>query len=419
MILKASQRGGALRLARHLLNAMDNEHVEVREVRGFVSADVAGALQEAYAVSRGTRCTRFLFSLSLSPPPGEAVPVAVYKNALERIEAALGLQGQPRIVVFHEKHGRRHGHAVWSRIDATAMTARALPWFKLRLRDIARALFLEHGWDMPPGLAKRGGRDPVNYTLAEGQQAARKGRDAGDLKRAVQACWAASDSHAAFVHALREHGLRLAKGDRRGHVAVTPEGVVVPVARAIGKPAREVRARLGAADDLPGVEAARAAFAADLRTAFTRCAHATNHRKARDLAALETLKDRMTCRHRDERAALDNDQEERRLRETRARSARLNRGLKGLWERINGRHARIRQQNEREADAADRRDRDERQALIEAHLKERQALQARIKAARDHHAAILRDIRRERPPAQSPPPAPFRPPAPAPGPEVA
>ncbi len=37
MILKASQRAGGTQLAMHLLKTEENEHVEVHEVRGFVS----------------------------------------------------------------------------------------------------------------------------------------------------------------------------------------------------------------------------------------------------------------------------------------------------------------------------------------------------------------------------------------------
>src|SRR5688572_24474410 len=135
MILKASQRGGGKQLGLHLTRTDDNEHVEVYEIRGFVSEDIIGALKEAYAVSKGTRCKQFLFSVSLNPPPHERVPVDVFENAIARIEQRNGLAGQPRIVVFHEKEGRRHAHAVWSRIDAETMTARNLPFFKAKLRD--------------------------------------------------------------------------------------------------------------------------------------------------------------------------------------------------------------------------------------------------------------------------------------------
>ena len=59
MILKASQRGGSRQLASHLLKTEENEHVEVHEIRGFASNDLDGALHEAYAMSRGTRCSKF------------------------------------------------------------------------------------------------------------------------------------------------------------------------------------------------------------------------------------------------------------------------------------------------------------------------------------------------------------------------
>jgi len=35
MLLKASERAGGRALATHLLNAHDNDHVEIHELRGF------------------------------------------------------------------------------------------------------------------------------------------------------------------------------------------------------------------------------------------------------------------------------------------------------------------------------------------------------------------------------------------------
>lgn len=84
MILKGSQRSGATQLAHHLLNTRDNDHVEVHELRGFVADDLVGAFKEAYAVSTGTKCRQFLFSLSLSPPETETVPVETFEAAIAR-----------------------------------------------------------------------------------------------------------------------------------------------------------------------------------------------------------------------------------------------------------------------------------------------------------------------------------------------
>ncbi len=63
MILKGSQRGGAKQLGLHLLKTAENEHVEIHDVRGFMTDDIVGALREAEAVSKGTKCKQFLFSV--------------------------------------------------------------------------------------------------------------------------------------------------------------------------------------------------------------------------------------------------------------------------------------------------------------------------------------------------------------------
>ena len=123
MLLKGNQRGGAKQMAVHLLNGIDNEHVRVAEVSGFIAQDVVGALNEIYATSKGTKCTQFMYSLSLSPPQDKNVPDQEFEKALKKVEEKLGLAGQPRVVVFHEKKGRRHAHCVWSRIDIDKMKA--------------------------------------------------------------------------------------------------------------------------------------------------------------------------------------------------------------------------------------------------------------------------------------------------------
>ncbi len=141
MILKGSHRAGGQNLATHLMKLDDNEHMRVHELRGFASDNLHGAFKEAEAISRATRCTQYLFSLSLNPPEGQSAVEAAFTDALDRIEKKLGLEGQPRAVVFHEKEGRRHAHCAWSRIDGNTLTARPLPFFKNRLMEISRELY--------------------------------------------------------------------------------------------------------------------------------------------------------------------------------------------------------------------------------------------------------------------------------------
>jgi len=166
MILNGNQRGGAKDLALHLIKT-ENEVVQLHELRGFMSSDLMGALNEIYAISQGTQCSQYMYSLSLNPPP----------NEIEDAETRLGLQGQPRAIVFHEKNGRRHAHCVWSRIDIQTMTARQMSYDREILTTLSRDLFLEHGWGMPKGLINRKDRNPANYTHAQHQQAQRVGKE--------------------------------------------------------------------------------------------------------------------------------------------------------------------------------------------------------------------------------------------------
>jgi MobA/VirD2-like, nuclease domain len=141
MILVGNQCGGAKNLALHLLKE-ENEHVEAHEVRGFVSRNLMGALNEAYAISRATHCKQFLFTLSLNPPKDENVSMEIFEKAVEQAEEKLGLTDQPRAIVFHEKNGRRHCHTVWSWIKADEMKAVQLSFTKRKLTELSRELYL-------------------------------------------------------------------------------------------------------------------------------------------------------------------------------------------------------------------------------------------------------------------------------------
>lgn len=173
MILIRSQRGGGAQLAAHLLRTDYNYHVEIHDLSGFVVDDLGGAFKEAYAVSRGTRCRQFLISLSLNPPEEENVPIAIFEDAISQIKKRMGLSGQPRAIVFHEKEDRRHAHCVWSCIKADDMKAINLPHFKVKLRDVSREKYFEHGWKLPNGLVNSEARNPLNFTQHEWPQSER------------------------------------------------------------------------------------------------------------------------------------------------------------------------------------------------------------------------------------------------------
>lgn len=374
MILKGNRRGGAKDLALHLMKP-ENDHVEVHELRGFASNSLMGALNETYAISRGTRCKKFMYSMSINPPPGETVSTADILDAVEKSEKALKLKGQPRAIVFHEKEGRRHAHVVWSLIDAREMKAVRLRYDREKLQPLTRELFLQHGWKMPDGLRDRRNRDPRNFTLKEYHQARKHDRNPRAARTAIQTAWAISDSRVAFSHALEERGFKLAKGDRAGIVCVDMFGEVYAVPKMLGFRIKAVREKIGRERDNPenflSVDAAKEKNASLMLSALNRFKGEIEKTERGKTGEFERRKEDLIRRQRLERASLEKRQQERWEEESRIRQARFRRGLKGLWDGLRGHNKRIRKGNEQEAFETLRRDQGERDALVHTHLDQR------------------------------------------------
>lgn len=80
---------------------------------------------------------------------------------------------------------------------------------------------------------------------------------------------------------------------------------------------------------------------------------------------------------RSERAALERKQKERWEAETNERVKRLPIGLKGIWQRLTGKYAKVQQQKELDAPLAMQRNRKEKEELIFKHIEQRQQLALR------------------------------------------
>jgi len=382
MILKASQRGGGTQLADHLMNANDNDHITVNEVSGFMADDVHGAFRESQAISKGTKCKQYLFSLSLSPPPSAEVTPSEYEDAVAQIEDKLGLKGQPRVIVFHEKENRIHAHAVWSRIDADKMTAINLPFFKRKLMEVSRDIYLEKGWPLPAGFLDHERRDPLNYSLSEYQQAKRMDRNPKLIKAALKACWDKSENQSQFNAQLKRHGFMLARGDRRGFVAVNMTGEVLSLSRWLAVKSKDLKVKLGDRDKLRSVS--------DVTKDMTKHARQRIRRFEADLMVefkirIDPLlaKRKMLIKEQvNKRVSLQHQQDDRSEKERLQRQARFRTSVKGLWDRVTGRHKQTVRENERDALASQNRDMQERHDLRFSQLKERRHIVSRIRETR-------------------------------------
>ena len=398
MIIVASQRGGAVAHGKHILNTRDNDHISVHEVRGYMAGDVMGALKEDQAIARGTKCKQHIYTASFNPPEDQMVSTDIFIQTIDGYEKHMKLAGQPRVIVFHEKEGRRHAHVSWSRIDRSTMTAKQMSHYKTRSKDYSRSLFLQRGWRMPEGLARDGRGNPQNYTLAEWQQAKRAGHNAKELKANIQDAWALSDNRASFVQALKGRGFYLARGNKGIHMAVTYDGHAVSIARQVKKPKKEIVSKLDDPTELRSIEETKAQIARDMMPVIKRHMN-THERKAS--AAVKALEQKRQALKENQIAVREKQKQVHALRwqqETQQRSERFRKGFKGLWDRLSGKHAALKKQNEQETLKAYERDKHEREAMIQKQIQERQKLQEQIRQERQRQAkerlTLYRDIER-------------------------
>ena len=264
MVIKGNARAGAKSLAAHVLRGDTNELVKVEEIRGVVSEDVEGALREMEAVACCTNTRKPLYHASINTPVEERMTPEQRARAIDRLEEALNLTGQPRVVVIHEKKGREHCHIIWSRTDLEKSIAIRMDHNFRTHEIVARELEREFGHERVQGAhVERDGKPRPARTPGhdEMQQAARTGLKAKEAKEQITALWRATDSGQAFQAAIEEKGWILARGDRRDFVVVDPQGGTHSLARRIdGAKAKDVRERMADLDAsaLPTAQEARA-----------------------------------------------------------------------------------------------------------------------------------------------------------------
>lgn len=337
-------------------------------------------------ISSATKCKQFLFSLSVNPPRDAVVPISELVKAIDQAEERLGLSGQPRAIVIHEKEGRRHAHVVWSRIDGQSLTAVNMSFFKTKLNDLSKNLYLEHGWDLPDGFKENGWRDPLSFDLAQWQQAKRLDLDPREIKQVFNQTYQQSDGLKAFRGALEHAGYFLARGDRRGYVAVDIHGEVYSVARFIRIKTKALKEQLGnPPDDLPSVDQAKASNRKNLSASVRSYMREMRSHQKEQAEPLAVERKTMVAEHRIQRAKLKRAHAKRWKAETKERAARYRSGLKGVYDLLTGKRREIRRQNEAETKQGMVRDRAQHEQLFSGQHEARQSLQRRIEHQRKSH----------------------------------
>ena len=265
MIIKGKSRAGPSQLARHLGRADTNERVEILQL------DSAGTTEQAFrdwqTYTLATNGKLGLYHANIDPDAKYDMTRDQWWRAVEVLEEELGLQGQPRAVVLHEKNGREHIHVVWARTDMGTMKLRGDGWNYDAHERASLRLEQEFGHEHVPGKhAKRDREKQPEFPKAEvshdeWQQSERGGIGHVQRRAQVKALFEASDTGLAFKAALEDAGYVLARGDRRGFVILDDDAKVYSLSHQLpGVRAKDLRAFMVEIDldNLPSVKDARA-----------------------------------------------------------------------------------------------------------------------------------------------------------------
>ena len=267
IIINGGSRCAGAWWAMHLTNKEKNERVELIEIRGIAAETVSGAFKEMEALAIGTKCDNYFYQANINPCADEHLTPEQWVEAVDTLERNLGLTGQPRFVIEHEKDGRTHRHVVWSRVDVEHQKAISdsltAPIHERTSRELETAFGLEPGRSIlvPDRDFERPERGPEKWEIFRGE---RHGIDPHAVTAELTELWQSADSGKSFKAAIEERGYILTQGDRRDFVVVDQAGDVHSLARRLeGVRAKDVRERFDDFDrtELPTVTEAKALIA--------------------------------------------------------------------------------------------------------------------------------------------------------------
>ncbi|WP_263356145.1 relaxase/mobilization nuclease domain-containing protein [Acidicapsa ligni] len=261
MISKGTTHNNGVRLAAYMITGKEGERAELWQLRGFAATNIKDAFRDVQIMSGASRCEQPFFHVQVRNREGETLTRQQWELTADRIERMLGLSDQPRAISFHtyEHNNDEHMHVAWSRIDEQTLSAKALPYFKLRLKSISREL--EAHFALEPVVNHREGKIKFAPTRAEEEQARRLGQDSNELRNTIRDCWDRADCGRSFQAALEHEGMTLAQGERRDFVVIDRAGGLhVLGKRILDMTAAKIRDRLSdlSRDDMPTVGMVRA-----------------------------------------------------------------------------------------------------------------------------------------------------------------
>lgn len=211
MVINGQAVKGAKRLANHLMKA-ENEKVSILEISGTaVNDNLHEALRDMETIGKLTKSQsgKVLYHANINPRKNEVLTPEQYQKASDALMEKLGMQGQPRAIVMHQKQGRQHAHLVVQLTDVDKGKLKTISNNYYKHKEVARSL--EKEFELGKTTEIKKGR---SFSQAEAQQAKKLGQKVTDYRLTVQACFVGARNGKEFYTQLAEKGVHLAQGRR-------------------------------------------------------------------------------------------------------------------------------------------------------------------------------------------------------------
>lgn len=237
-----------------------NERVNLKELRGFCSDKIAGAMQEMDAIGGASECEKYVYHASINPALSDHLTPEQMLQAVDILERHLKLEDHQRVIVSHEKDGREHYHIAWNRIDPESMKAVTMSHNYRAHEEAAREIERTFSLEQTQGRHTGGGPEPERGPKQwESDRGRRSGIDPRAVTAEISEIWRTTGSGEAFRAEIEKRGYLLATGEARAFLVVDQNGDPHSLSRRAKAKAAEVQDRLQdiPRESLPDAERAR------------------------------------------------------------------------------------------------------------------------------------------------------------------
>ena len=216
MVIRGKTRGNGKQLGSYLMKQAENDAVHVLDIRGTGQLDdIHYSLLEMSLTSELTKSDKGLYHAQMNPAYGDDKKMTRedWLKAADILESELGLTGQKRVIVLHDKKDRLHAHVVWERYDHDKGIMVSDSYSRYA-QDRARKTIEKE----------------LNHTPTPHRNAKRP-----EMKVELTELWNATETGGDFIKAISKKGYTVAVGKDRPYMIVDDTGRSFDLVRQLNK----------------------------------------------------------------------------------------------------------------------------------------------------------------------------------------